>query len=178
MNFERPSATSEVKKCIHYEVPSRKKNQILHPIWECDPMTVSETHPRHTSWYSVILCHGYVLLFMLKILGTIKCAHAPFRFCFFSLLKNKCTHTHAQSLSVTHTDTHIYTTQARHSCHVILLGIMPTAKHVTYKKSLRHREGEREKLCTFVSLWELLVKCKYSAYTGSRRFSCFSYLQV
>lgn len=32
MNFERPSATSEVKKCIHYEVPSRKKNQILHPI--------------------------------------------------------------------------------------------------------------------------------------------------
>lgn len=179
MNFERPSATSEVKKCIHYEVPSRKKNQILHPVWECDPMTVSETHPRHTSWYSVILCHGYVLLFMLKILGTIKCAHAPFRFFFvFFPSTQEQMHTHMHSLSLSHTHTRIYTTQARHSCHVILLGIMPTAKHVTYKKSLRHREGEREKLCTFVSLWELLVKCKYSAYTGSRRFSCYSYLQV
>lgn len=113
-------------------------------------MTVSETHPRHTSWYSVILCHGYVLLFMLKILGTIKCAHAPFRF--FSLLKNKCTHTCTVSLS--HTDTHIYTTQARHSCHVILLGIMPTAKHVTYKKSLRHRERERGRNCAHLSVCE------------------------
>lgn len=77
----------------------------------------------------------------------------PFVFVFFLYSRtNAHTHMHSLSLSHTHTDTHIYTTQARHSCHVILLGIMPTAKHVTYKKSLRHREGEREKLCTFVSL--------------------------
>lgn len=81
-------------------------------------MTVSETHPRHTSWYSVILCHGYVLLFMLKILGTIKCAHAPFRF--FFLYSRTNAHTHAQSLSLTHTRTLTHThTQHKHDIHAM-----------------------------------------------------------
>lgn len=142
-------------------------NLICHPVWECNLVTISETHPCHASQHSLILCYGYVLLFMLKILGTIKCAHAPFSF--FSTQAQM--HRHAQS----HTHTHALITQARHSCHVILLGIMPTAKHVTYQKSLR--QSERARLCTFVSLWELLVKCKYSAHTGNMKFSFCSYLQ-
>lgn len=84
--------------------------------------------------------------------------------------------TNAQTCTITHTHTRrALITQARHSCHVILLGIMPTAKHVTYQKSLR--QSERARLCTFVSLWELLVKCKYSAHTGNMKFSFCSYLQ-
>lgn len=90
-----------------------------------------------------------------------------------------------------HTQSHAHTltqTQARHSCHVILLGIMPTAKHATYQKSLwdtarerereRGTEREREKFCTFASLWELLVKCKYSTYTENMKCSCYSYCGV
>lgn len=118
-------------------------------------MTVSETHPRHTSWYSVILCHGYVLLFMLKILGTIKCAHAPFRFFFFFFLYSRTNaHTHAQSLSVTHTHrhTHIHNTSttfmpcdlARHyangqTCHLQEIS-----------ETQRGREGEIVHICQFV----------------------------
>lgn len=77
----------------------------------------------------------------------------PFVF-FFSTQEQMHTHMHSLSLTHTHNHTHIYTTQARHSCHVILLGIMPTAKHVTYKKSLRHRERERGRNCAHLSVCE------------------------
>lgn len=152
---------------------------IFYPFGKCHLMTISETHPSHTSRHSLILCYGYVLLFKLKILGTIKCAQAPFLFFFFPYSSTNA-QTYTISLSHTHKDTH---TQARHSCHVILLGIMPTAKHVTYQKSLRQserggeREREWERFCTFASLWELLVKCKYSTYAGKVKCSCYSYLQ-
>ena len=68
-------------------------------------MTVSETRPRHTSRRSVIHCNGYVPLFMLKILGTIKCAQAFFSFFFFFLL----TSTNAQTYTITHTHTLTHT---------------------------------------------------------------------
>lgn len=49
--------------------------------------------------------------------------------------------TQAQMHRRAHTRTHsLRATQTRHSCHVILLGIVPTAKHVTYQKSLRQSE--------------------------------------
>lgn len=79
-------------------------------------MTVSETHPRQTSQHSVILCYGYVLLFMLKILGTIKCAHAPFLSFFFLSLPPFYSSTNAQACTIAHTSTR---TQHRHDIHAM-----------------------------------------------------------
>lgn len=85
------------------------------------------------------------------------------------------THVHTHTRARTHTSERTHTSQARHSCHVILLGIMPTAKHVTYQKSPRQSEREGERLCTLVSLWELLlVGRKYSTHTCNMRFGCCS----
>lgn len=143
------------------EVPLSKKNPILHPVWGGDLMTISETHPHHTSQHSVILCYGYVLLFMLKILGTIKCAHAPFLF-FFSSTRAQM-HRHAQSHThplAHNTDTTFMPCDlARHyangqTCH------LPEISETEWESE---RKREREKFCTFVSLWELLVKSKYSS---------------
>lgn len=139
---------------------------------------------RHTSW------HFKSLLWLRALIhaGSIwkksnvpeQAPHPPFfsSFFFFYLHKYKCTDLH--------NCTGTYT-QARHPSHVILLGIMPMAKHVTYQKSLWDIARERGgvvvgvcgcvrvcacvlgKFCTFASFWELLVKCKYSTYTGGTK---------
>ena len=105
-----------------------------------------------------------------------------FSFRLFFLIHRAQIHRHVQSHSQhTHPQTHTHATQARHSYHVIWLGIMPTARHVTYQKSLRQservREWKRKREGDSAHLWEFLVKCEYSAYTGNMKFSCYSYLQ-
>lgn len=148
-------------------------------------MTVSETYPRHTSQHSVILCYGYVLLFMLKILGTIKCAQAPFLF-FFSTQAQM--HRHTQSHTHTNTGTTFMPCDlARHyangqTCHLPEISLRQSEIEIEGEREREREreedsERERERFFTFASLWELLVKCKYSTYTGNMKFCCHSYLQ-
>lgn len=146
-------------------------------------MTLSETRPSHTSLHSIILCYGYELLFMLKILGTIKRAQAPFLF-FFS-----CSSTNAQIHTITHRHRHAHTHArantgttftpcdlARHYANGQTCHLPEISLRLREKEWARDRE-KWERFCTFASLCELLVKCKYSAYTGRMKFSCYSYLQ-
>lgn len=124
------------------------QNLIFHQVWKCNLVTPSITHPCHTRQRSVILCYSYVLLFMLKILGTIKCAHAPFLF--FSTQAQM--HRHAQS----HIHTHSHNTDttfmpcdlARHyangqTCH------LPEISE-TERESETERGREILHICQFV----------------------------
>lgn len=97
------------------------QNLIFHPVRVRDLMTVSETHPHHTS--------------LLRLRAPIHAENTwNNQMCFlFFLFFYTSTNVQTYTIARTHTLTQ---TQARHSCHVILLGIMPTAKHVTYQKSL------------------------------------------
>lgn len=105
----------------------------------------------------------------------------------FFLLKHKCTDVHNFSLSLSlHTQRHTYTGTtfmpcdlARHyangqTCH------LPEISEIEWERErerVSERKWERERFCTFASLWELLVKCKYSTYAGKVKCSCYSYLQ-
>lgn len=117
---------------------STVQNVIFHSGHVCDPTATSETRPV-IYLGTLILCYGRVLLFMLKTFGKIKCAWAtppPSLSSLFFI----CTSTNVDLHN--HTGTY---TQARHPSHVISLGIMPMAKHVTYQKSLWDIARERER---------------------------------
>lgn len=118
------------------------------------------------------------------------CTYSLFLFFPPLTLKYKCTHMHSR----THTRAHLHNTGttfmpcdlARHyangqTCHLpeISETVWESETECQKEREEREREGdrEREKFCTFVSLWEPLVKCKYSTYTGTMRFSCNTYLQ-
>lgn len=158
-----PRMLSNEVNCVDDEVSLSKRHQILHPLWECDLMTVSEN--TSSSYFSALYNS---LLWLRASIHAENTWNNQMCTCSLSLFflppsTRAQMHRHAQS----HTHPLAHNTQTRHSCHVISLGIMPTAKHVTYQKSLRHSESERkregEKFCTFVSLWELLVKSEYSS---------------
>ena len=121
-------------------------------------MTVSETRPRHTSQHSVILCHGYVPLFMLKILGTIKCAHAPFLFSTQAQMQRHArTHTHTHTLTHNTGTTFMPCDLARHyangqTCHLPEISETERESETETEKG-GERQRERESgFCTFVSL--------------------------
>lgn len=103
---------------------------------------------------------------------------------FSSAHRHKCTETHTHTLACAHS--HTGTTfmpcdLARHyassqTCHLPEISLRRRERE-RERGIGRGRERGREKFCTFASLWELLVKCKYSTYTGNMKFSCCSYPQ-
>lgn len=135
------------------------QNVIFHPGHVCDPTARSEMCPViHLG--TLILCYGYVLLFMLKIFRKKKKSNVPepppvpFLSSFY-LHKHKCTDLHNRTGTYT---------QAQHPSHVISLGIMPMAKHVTYQKSLWDIARERGGVvvvCVCVCVGEILHICQF-----------------
>lgn len=131
-------------------------------------MTVLETHPRHTSRQCVILCYGYVFLFMLKILGTIKCAHAPFLFFFLYSSTNAQTWTHTHSHSNNTGTTFMPCDLARHyangqTCH------LPEISETEWESELeREREIEKERESAHLSVCESSLSSVSTVHTQGK----------
>ena len=133
----------------------------FHPGHVCSPTTPSERRPVIHVDAFILYCSSnsrWKYLEKINVPGPLLSPFLLFYFFFFSYLhKHKCTD--LQNRTGTYT-------QAGHPSHVIALGIMPMAKHVTYQKSLWDIARERGgvvcvSVCVCVCVGEIRHICQF-----------------
>ena len=137
-------------------------NLIFRPVWVCNLMTVSETHPRHTSQHCNSLLWLHAPIHAENTWKNQMCMGSISFLCFFplslclslySLHKHKCTDIHNPPHTHTHTVAHTNTGTTFMPCDLARHYANGQTCHLP-EISLRHREREREKeilhICQFV----------------------------